>query len=141
SQTRVRSSESSRSLRPFMLIVGTAGALVLARAALEASRTPEPLAWMTLAALALVSGWFRLSVKTVSATFGLDDTFCITAALLFGPAPATLALVGHSFVYSVRRRRPARHMTFNAAALALSMWTAARAFFAVTGVAPLAFGH
>src|SRR5206468_1887523 len=62
-------------------------------------------------------------------------------ALLFGPAPATLAIAAHSLVYSLRRSRPLRQMAFNAAALALSMWGSASAFFAVAGVGPLAIEH
>jgi putative nucleotidyltransferase with HDIG domain len=132
--------QRSRTLRVYLQVVVAIGTLAFAGAAFEAARTPQPLAWMSLAALALVSAWLRLSFKTISATVGIDDTFCITAALLFGPGPATVALVGHSLVYSIRRRRPASQLAFNAAALALSMWTAARAFFALAGVAPLAMG-
>jgi len=136
-----RSTAPSSTLTLYVWVVGVIGTVVFARATLDAVRTPEPLMWISLAALALISGWFRLNFKTVSATFGLDDTFCITAALLFGPGPATLALVGHAFTYSVRRRRPVRQLTFNSAALALSMWTAARTFFGMSGVGPLAFGQ
>jgi putative nucleotidyltransferase with HDIG domain len=135
------SKPSSRALRTYLQIVIAAGALVLAYAAVEAMRTPQPLVWLALAGLALLSGWCRLSFKSVSATIGVDDTFSIATALLFGPGPATLAVVAHVFVYSVRRRRPARQAAFNAAALALSMWGSWRAFFALAGVAPLAIGH
>jgi len=132
------SGKASSALQFYLRSVVAVGSMVLLRAALEAARTPHPLAWMTLAGLALVSAWFRLNLKSISATVGIDDTFCITAALLFGPGPATLALAGHSVLYSVRRRRPVRQLTFNAAALALSMWASASAFFALSGVAPLA---
>jgi putative nucleotidyltransferase with HDIG domain len=134
----VRSAEPSHALQLYVQVVVATGTLVLARAGVEAARTPHPLAWLTLAALALLSGWFRLNFKSVSATIGIDDTFCITSALLFGPGPATLAIVSHSVVYSVRRRRPARQMAFNAAALALAMWGSASTFFVLSGVGPLA---
>jgi putative nucleotidyltransferase with HDIG domain len=131
----------SRALRLYLQVVIAAGTMLLAYTVFEAVRTPQPLAWLALAGLALLSGWFRLSFKSVSATIGVDDTFWIATALLFGPAPATLALVAHALVYSVRRRRPARQMAFNAAALALSMWASGSTFFALAGVGPLAIQH
>jgi len=129
---------SSPPLRPYLTVVVAVGFLVLVRSVVDAAATPQPLAWLSLCAVTLVSAWFRVNFKTISATFGLDDTFCITTALLFGPGPATLALSGHTLVYSLRRRRPARQMLFNAASPALSMWASAHAFFALSGVAPLA---
>jgi putative nucleotidyltransferase with HDIG domain len=131
----------SPAIRLYLQVVVAAGSLVLVQALFGAARTPHPLAWLTLAGLALVSGWFRLSFKSVSATVGIDDTFCIAAALLFGPSVATLAVAAHSLVYSLRRRRPIRQTAFNAAALSLSMWWSASAFFALAGVGPLAVAH
>src|SRR5712671_7092835 len=137
----VRVKKPSPSLQLYIQVVVATGTLVLGYAALDAARTPQPIAWLTLAGLALLSGWFRVNVKSVSATFGIDDTFCITSALLFGPGPATIAIVAHSVVYSLRRRRPVRQMTFNAAALALSMWGSAETFFVLARVGPLAIAQ
>jgi putative nucleotidyltransferase with HDIG domain len=131
----------SPAIRLYLQVVVAAGSFVLVQALFGAARTPQPLAWLTLAALALLSGWFRLSFTSVSATVGIDDTFCIGGALLFGPSVATLAVAAHSLVYSLRRRRPIRQMAFNASALALSMWFSASAFFALAGVGPLAIEH
>jgi putative nucleotidyltransferase with HDIG domain len=131
----------SPAIRLYLQAVVAMGSIVLAQALFAAARTPQPLAWLMLAALALLSGWFRLSFKSVSATAGIDDTFWIAAALLFGPGVATLAVAAHSLVYSLRRRRPVRQMAFNASALALSMWCSASAFFALAGVGPLAIEH
>jgi putative nucleotidyltransferase with HDIG domain len=131
----------SPALQPYVYIVVAAGIVALVQATLGAVRTPYPLAWLTLAALALFSGWFRLNVASVSATIGIDDTFSITTALLFGPGPATVAIVAHAMVFSLRRRTAPKQVAFNGAALALSMWGGARTFFALSGVAPLAIGH
>ncbi|MCU1385559.1 MAG: hypothetical protein JWL71_4256 [Acidobacteria bacterium] len=136
--TSASSPEPSRALQVYLQCVVAAGSLVIVYAMVGAAKTPQPFAWLTLAALALISGWFRLSFKSVSATIGVDDTFCIAIALLFGAAPATLAVVAHSLVYSLRRRRPFRQMAFNAAALGLSMSASASTFFALAGVGPLA---
>ncbi len=128
-------------MRLYLQAVIATGSVVLIEAGVGAVRTPHPEAWLALAGLALLSGWFRLSFKSVSATIGIDDTFCIATALLFGPAPATLAIAAHSILYSLRRRRPMQQLAFNAAALAFSMWASASAFFAIAGVGPLAIDH
>ena len=141
SDPAARPAPLSGRLRLYIQVVVVAGAIVLLQATLDAARTPQPLAWLTLAGLALLCGWFRMTFSSVAASIGIDDTFCIVTALLFGPGPATLAIVLHAVVYSLRLRRPVRQMVFNAAALALSMWGASRAFFALAGVAPLAIGH
>jgi putative nucleotidyltransferase with HDIG domain len=133
-----RSSSSSRALDAYLYAVVGVGALALVRAAIEAAATPRPIAWLSLCAVTLATAWFRVNFKTVSATQGVEDTFCITSTLLFGPGPATLALSGHALVYSLRRRRPIRQITFNAASLGLSMWTSAHVFYALSGVSPLA---
>src|SRR5262249_46826982 len=138
SPARVRASDSSAALHVYLQLICTAGALVLVGAAFEAARTPQPIAWLTLSAVTLASAWFRVNFKTVSATQGVEDTFCITSTLLFGPGPATLALSGHALLYSLRRRRPLRQSAFNAASLGFSMWASAHVFYALSGVQPLA---
>jgi putative nucleotidyltransferase with HDIG domain len=136
-----KSAALSPAIRLYLQAVVAMGSLVLVQAVFGAARTPQPMAWLSLGALALLSGWFRLSVKSISATVGIDDTFCIAAALLFGPSVATLAVAAHSIVYTLRRRRPIPQVAFNAAALALSMWCSASVFFALSGVGPLAFAQ
>jgi putative nucleotidyltransferase with HDIG domain len=141
SKAATKSAALSPDIRLYLQVVVGVGSLVLVQAVFGAARTPQPVAWLSLVALALLSGWFRLSVKSVSATVGIDDTFCIAAALLFGPSVATLAVAAHSVVYTLRRRRPLAQVAFNAASLALSMWCSASTFFALARVGPLAFAH
>ncbi len=141
SQTATSPVPPSRVLRLYLQVVIAAGSVVLGQSVWGAAHTPHPAAWLTLAGLALVCGWFRLSFKSVSATIGIDDTFCIATALLFGPAPATLAIAAHSLLYSIRRRRPLRQMAFNVAALALAMSGSANTFFRLAGVGPLAIAN
>ena len=95
-----------KALRLYVQAVVCVGGLTLFQAVLDSARTPQPLAWLTLAVLALVSGWYRLTFTSVSATIGIDDAFWITTALLFGPGPATLAIVAHGVMFSIRRQWP-----------------------------------
>jgi putative nucleotidyltransferase with HDIG domain len=125
-------------LRIFVHAVVLAGAFVLVDAAFDALRTPHPFGWLALAGLALVAGSFRLTFASESANIAIDeDTFFITTALLFGPGPATLAIAAAGLLFSIRRRMPVRRITFNTAALAVSMWIGSHAFFLAAGVAPL----
>ncbi len=59
--------------------------------------------WL-FAFLALVTGSFTIKIASIEATMSASDTFFITSALLFGPAPATVALALDSIVMSWRRR-------------------------------------
>src|SRR5207245_1123645 len=78
---------------------------------------------------------------SIEATMSASDTFVITSALLFGPAPATVALAVDSIVMSWRRGHGWTRLSFNAAAPALSLWVAARVFFLIARVPRLSDGH
>jgi hypothetical protein len=135
------SSVRPRAIGAYVWVVVATGAAVLLHAAGGALHAPRPLVWLTLAAVALVLGFFRLRFASVSANISIDDTLLIAMALLFGPAPATLAIAGGACVVCWRRRVPVRQVAFNTASLAISMSVAAHTFFAIAGVAPLAMGQ
>jgi putative nucleotidyltransferase with HDIG domain len=126
-------------LRAYLATVMAVGGFVLATAIWTAARTPRPLGWLALAALAMVAGSFRLTFAGVSANISIADTFFITIALLFGPGPAALAIAAGGCVTSWRRGKPWRQVAFNTAAPAISLWTAALVFFVIARTPPLAF--
>jgi hypothetical protein len=136
-----RPASPSRALPVYLFIVVAAGALVLVQSAIAASRTPNPMWWIALGAGVIVAGWFRMNFASVSATIGIEDTFLIATALLFGPAPPTLAVAASGFLFSLRRGKPVRQIAFNIAALSLSIWGGAQTFYLVGQVQPLAVGH
>ena len=119
-------------------VIGSGG-VVLVAALSGAVATPHPLAWASLSALGLIAGFCKLQFAGLAADIAIDDTFFIATALLFGSAPATLAIAASGLV--VRHRRQLRQRLFNAATFAVSMWTAAHAFFLIAHVEPLAIGH
>ena len=141
SEGAVRPASSSRALAVYLVVVVVAGALVLGHSALAAAHTPKPLWWMALGGGVILAGWFRMNFASVSATIGIEDTFLIATALLFGPAPPALAIAGSALLFSRRRGIPVRQIVFNMAALSLSIWGGAWTFFALAGVEPLAIGH
>jgi hypothetical protein len=127
----------ARALRLYLHVIVGAGGLVLLHSAIAAARTPHPLGWLTLAALAMVAGSFRLNFASVSANISIADTFFMTSALLFGPGPVTVSMAAAGFFISWRRRKPYRQSAFNTAAPALSIWAGAQTFFWIAGVPPL----
>jgi len=135
-----RTLHSERRLTGYLSTVAAAGAVVLVHALVAALRSPLPLAWLALGGFALLLGCFRLRFSSVSANISIDDTFLISTAVLFGPAPATLSIGIGACVLCLSRKRPLRQLTFNTASLALSMWASASMFFALAGVEPLAIG-
>ena len=103
-----------------------------------AVRTPHPVEWVLFAVLAIVAGSFPIKFASVFAAISISDTFFIALALMFGPAPATIAVAVDSCVMSWRRKQPWRRIVFNTAAPAVSMWAGAQTFFLIARVPPLA---
>jgi putative nucleotidyltransferase with HDIG domain len=128
----------SARVQAFVGLVALAGAAVLLVSAAALPSAPRPALWSLFAALAIVAGTFTLKITQTSATISVSDTFFIASAVLFGPAPATLAVAGASALVSARRRHAWHLLVFNISAPALSMWIAGAVFFRIVRHAPLA---
>jgi putative nucleotidyltransferase with HDIG domain len=122
----------------YVAAIVIAGTMVLGLAAWALPSTPHVRDWGVLAALALIASRFPLRVPGRSAWFSISDTFFMTSALLFGPAPATLTialdsmLMTHAFkTFNLRR------FLFNSGAPALAFWVGAQVFFWLSGTEPL----
>jgi len=122
----------------YVAAIVIAGTIVLGLAAWALPSTPHVRDWGVLAALALIASRFPLRVPGRSAWFSISDTFFMTSALLFGPAPATLTialdsmLMTHAFkTFNLRR------FLFNSGAPALAFWVGAQVFFWLSGTEPL----
>jgi HD-GYP domain-containing protein (c-di-GMP phosphodiesterase class II) len=133
-----RSAPPAPALRLYVAAVAAGGVLALVKAASDAPHVVHPAAWLTLAAIALLAGSFRFVFASVSANIAIDDTILLAMALLYGPAPATLAIAAGGLALSVRRRQTRTQVIFNTSALAVSMWVAAQTFFLIARVRPLA---
>jgi putative nucleotidyltransferase with HDIG domain len=128
---------SRPALTSLIVLVSVPGFLVLADSLLALPHTPHPLAWLITGALALVAGAFALKVPGVSANLSMADTFFITSALLFGPAPPTVAIALDSLAISWNRRPTVDRLLFNLTSPALSLWIATKVFFWLAGTGPL----
>jgi putative nucleotidyltransferase with HDIG domain len=124
-------------LRLYLWMVGAAGIAVIGHSLAVLPRTPHPLEWFLFAALAVATGSFAIQITSIAAAISASDTFFITSALLFGPAPATIAIAIDSAVVSWRRGHRWERVAFNAVAPAVAIWAAAQCFFLLAHVQPL----
>jgi putative nucleotidyltransferase with HDIG domain len=122
----------------YVRLVVLAGAAAVGHSLVGLFSAPHPFEWFLFATLVILTGSFSLNVSAINATISVADTFLIAATLLFGPAPATVALAIDTCILSWRRGHPWQRVAFNAVAPALSLWVAGHAFFLITGAAPLA---
>jgi putative nucleotidyltransferase with HDIG domain len=127
--------------RLYLAIVIVAGTVVVLHSLYTLYSGPVGYEWFLLAGLTLLSGSFTVKVPTIPARLSVSETFVFAAVLLYGPAAATMVVALDSLVISLwifrSSRRPER-LLFNLAAPAVAVWIAARAFYAVAGVPPLA---
>ena len=124
-------------LRLWIQLVAVVGALALAQSLFSLYALPHRYEWLLLAALALATGSFSMKAGPARASITVSDTFFITTALLFGPAPATVSQALGTVVSSWRRKHSLERVIFNASNSAFSMWAGSQVFFWLSGVPPL----
>jgi len=90
--------------------------------------TPPPMNTLVFAVLGLLAGICAVKIPGVNALVSASDTFFIASAMLFGPAPAMVALALDSAALAWRRDYDVRRLLFNAAQPALSLGVAAWVF-------------
>src|SRR5262245_46830381 len=84
----------------YVAVVTVLGATVVALSVVPLWSTPNAREWFALAVFAMVTGRFPLRLPGTNAWFSVSDTFFITSALMFGPAPATVTMAIDSLVMS-----------------------------------------
>jgi putative nucleotidyltransferase with HDIG domain len=129
-----------RALSWYVRLVVIAGAGLLAHSMWRIAIAGSP-EWLLFALFGVLTGSFTIRISTVEACISVADTFFIAAAVLFGPAAATMALALDTLVLSWRKKHPPLRIAFNVAAPAFSLWVAAQAFFLLARIAPLSSGH
>lgn len=131
-----------RSLRldAYVGAITAVGIAVVGSSLLALATTPHVAQWGALTLLALVASRFPVRVPGTNAWFTIADTFFMTSALLFGPAPATVAMAIDSVAVSLSRKWGWRRVLFNGSAPAIAFWSGSQVFFALAGVGPLSAG-
>jgi putative nucleotidyltransferase with HDIG domain len=130
----------SRAGQTYVTGVCAAGIVVVLHSLFALTRGSVDYRWFVLAGLTLLSGSFTVRIPTIPARLSVSETFVFTAAILFGPAAATVIVVLDSLIISLwlkkSSRRPSR-VLFNMAAPAIAIWVATQVFFVVAEAAPL----
>ena len=124
-------------LRLWVLAVSVIGGLVILQSLISLQTTPHRYEWLIFALLTAVAGSFSLKLGSISVRVTISDTFFITTALLFGPAPATLAVALGTLVASWQRGHARERVVFNTSACAVAIWAGSQVFFWIAGVPPL----
>lgn len=127
----------SRAGRCYVGFVITAGAAaVLASLGDLYAQPPDP-QWLVLGLLILLSGSFTLKVPGISSSISVSETFVIITTVLFGVAPATVAVALEGLVISLwllKNTREVYRVFFNMAAGAVSVWCSGHLFlFSTSG--------
>src|SRR6516225_6818738 len=127
--------------RLYLACVIIAGATVVLYSLSDLLKHPVGYEWFILAGLTLLSGSFTVKVPTIPARLSVSETFVFAAVLLFGPSAATMVVALDSLVISLwifRTSRRAERVLFNLSAPAIAVWIAAKAFYVLAGIEPLA---
>lgn len=95
--------------------------------------------WWVLAALTLLTGSFTVKIPGLLARISVSDAFVFASVLAFGPSVATVIVAIDSIVATFWMRPEHRSLLrslFNLATVALSIWVASHAFYALAGTGP-----
>jgi putative nucleotidyltransferase with HDIG domain len=131
-----------RRLRVYVSFVIAIGGAALAASLMQFAGGPHHYEWVLFAALSILTGSFNINLGAAEASISVADTFFITSALLYGPAAGAITIAADSLVLSaLRRRHGITRGLFNTLGPTLSMFVAAKAFFALAHIEPLATSH
>ena len=132
-------SQLSPPARAYVSTVISIGLAVVLHSVFSLHTNPIAPEWLVLAGLTLLTGSFTIKVPGITARLTVSETFVFASVLLFGVAAGTLTVVLENLVVALwvkRESRSAYRTLFNIAASALSIWIAATAFFAISGIQP-----
>lgn len=127
--------------RFYLAAVIIAGLSVVLESLYRLHEQPVGYEWFILAGLTLLSGSFTVKVPTIPARLSVSETFVFAAVLLFGPSAATMIVALDSLVISLwifRGSRRVERVLFNFAAPPIAVWIAARVFYFIADIPPLA---
>jgi putative nucleotidyltransferase with HDIG domain len=125
-------------LKLYVAVIVTLGGAAIAMSIAQLTTTPFVGGWLLFTFLGVLAGTYAVKVPGISARISVSDTFFLASGMLFGPAPAMLAMAIDSSIMSWRRSYSRVKLLFNACGPALSMYLATHAFFGLTGGPPLA---
>jgi putative nucleotidyltransferase with HDIG domain len=127
----------SPALKRYVALVTTVGGAAVVSSLWALPSTPRPFQWLLLIVAGVMAGAYAVKIPGVDVRISVSDTFFITLAVLFGPAPAAIGMLVDSAIVSWRRRYGWARLLFNITGPPLAIWTAAHVFSLISGVEPL----
>tara|TARA_B100000029_G_scaffold10963_1_gene11791 strand:+ start:319 stop:783 length:465 start_codon:yes stop_codon:yes gene_type:complete len=128
----------SRPGRAYVLAIVAVGGGFLLSSVLQLMLEATTPYWVIVAALTLFAAPLSLRLPSMRATVTVTEPLVFAAALLFGPATATVTMALDGLLVSVwAKRRNVHRALFNIGEPAISIWVAAHLFYSVSGVQPL----
>jgi putative nucleotidyltransferase with HDIG domain len=130
--------ELPRTAKAFIAAVVIGGIAVLGRSIqvlFTESINPQ---WFVFAGLTLLTGSFTVRVPGINASLSVSETFVFASVLLFGAhaGAVTVLLECLIILFWMKPGRSIHKIFFNTAAPAISIWTSATVFFAISGITP-----
>ena len=127
----------SAPLQRYVASVIVAGCAAIAVSLAQLPGSPRTLEWVLFVVAGVLAGAYSVKIPGLDARISVSDTFFLALAILFGPAPATVATVIDCAILSWRRRYRWERLLFNITGPPLSLWIAANLFFFVCGMQPV----
>ena len=128
-----------------MIVIAAAGAAAVLWAGGSLALTRNlPLSAFLLAVLTLVAGLGKFRMPGAPVSFSVSEAFTMTAAVLYGPAAATLLVAADGVTMSLRlmpAQRTTTRIIYNTTAPALAIWIATHVFEAAVAAAGVMSGR
>lgn len=127
--------------RVYFKVIPLLGVCVLGWALLDLVLVPPAPAWLALAALTVLTGWFTVKIPSLVARLSVSEPFVFAATLWFGPSVGAVTAALDALIMSLwllpSLKTPHR-VSFNVSVLVISIWIASQGFFALSGIDPRA---
>jgi len=127
-----------RTAKTFVAVVVLGGVAVLGRSIQVLFTESIDPQWFVFAGLTLLTGSFTVRVPGINASLSVSETFVFASVLLFGAhaGAVTVLLECLIILFWMKPGRSIHKILFNTAAPAISIWTSASIFFAISGITP-----
>lgn len=127
--------------RIYLLAVPWIGTAVLLWALADLLLFPPDSSWWALAALTILTGSFTVKIPGLVARLSVSEPFVFAATLWFGPSVGAVTAALDALIMSLWLMpglKTVHRLSFNVSVLVISIWTASKIFFSVSGINPRA---
>ncbi len=137
----ISADRSEKAGRAYFKAVPILGIGVLGWALLDLFLQPPSPAWIALAALTVLTGFFTVKIPGLVARLSVSEPFVFAATLWFGPSVGAVTAALDALIMSLwllPNLKTLHRVVFNVSVLVISIWLASQGFFALAGINPRA---